>query len=102
LLCPGQLACVLSPYFEPWTSLGAHNAPRASNDYMVAFDIKNRALALPRPLDYYVSNGLTSNALLTNLKNLDVKFENMQEGGLPSRGIAGSNANFLPRFGFAY
>jgi hypothetical protein len=80
----------------------AHTAPRASNDYMVAFDIKNKALALPRPLDYYVQNGLTSNALLTNLRNLGVKFENMQEGGLPSRGIAGSLANFLPRFGFAY
>jgi hypothetical protein len=26
----------------------------------------------------------------------------MQDGGLPSRGIAGSNANFLPRIGFAY
>jgi len=49
-----------------------------------------------------VQNGLTSNALLTNLKNLGVKFESMQEGGLPSRGIAGSNANFLPRIGFAY
>ncbi len=80
----------------------AHNAPRAANDYMVAFDIKNAALALPRPLDYYVSNGLTSNALLTNLRNLGVKFETMQEGGLPSRGIAGANSNFLPRVGFAY
>jgi hypothetical protein len=80
----------------------AHNAPRASNDYMVAFDIKNKALALPRPLDYYVQNGLTSNALLTNLRNLGVKFESMQEGGMPSRGIAGANANFMPRLGFAY
>jgi len=80
----------------------AHNAPRASNDYMVAFDIKHDALALPRPLDYYVSKGLTSNALLTNLRDLGVKFESMAEGGLPSRGIYGSNANFLPRFGFAY
>jgi hypothetical protein len=80
----------------------AHNAPRASNDYMVAFDIKNDALALPQSLDYYVKNGLTSNALITNLKNLGVKFESMQDGGLPSRGIAGSNANFLPRIGFAY
>ena len=80
----------------------AHNAPRAANDYMVAFDIKNTALALPRPLDYYVSNGLTTNALLINLRNLGVKFETMQEGGLPSRGIAGANANFLPRVGFAY
>src|SRR6185295_15658198 len=80
----------------------AHNAPRAANDYMVAFDIKNAALALPRPLDYYVSNGLTTNALLTNLTTLGVKFETLQQGGLPSRGIAGSNANFLPRVGFAY
>lgn len=80
----------------------AHPAPRAANDYMVAFDFKNKALALPRQLDYYVQNGLTSTALLTNLRNLGVKFETMQEGGMPSRGIAGSNANFLPRFGFAY
>ncbi|MFN7925955.1 MAG: TonB-dependent receptor [Bryobacteraceae bacterium] len=80
----------------------AHNAPRAANDYMVAFDIKNAALALPRPLDYYVNNGLTTNALLTNLRNLGVKFETLQEGGLPSRGIAGANANLLPRVGFAY
>ena len=27
---------------------------------MVTFDIKNDALALPHPLDYYVQNGLTS------------------------------------------
>jgi hypothetical protein len=80
----------------------AHPGPRAANDYMVAFDFKNQALALPRPLDYYLNAGLTTNALLTNLKNLGVKFETMQEGGMPSRGIAGSNANFLPRAGFAY
>ncbi|MFN7936179.1 MAG: carboxypeptidase-like regulatory domain-containing protein [Bryobacteraceae bacterium] len=80
----------------------AHPSPRAANDYMVAFDFPNKALALPRSLDYYVQNGLTSNALLTNLRNLGVKFETLQEGGMPSHGIAGSNANFLPRFGFAY
>ncbi len=80
----------------------AHNAPRPSNDYLVAFDLVNKALALPRPLDYYVSNGLTSNGLITNLKNLGVKFENMQEGGMPDRGTNGSNANFLPRIGLAY
>ncbi len=80
----------------------AHPGPMPANDYMVAFDFKNKALALPRPLDYYVQNGLTTNALLTNLKNLGVKFETLQEGGMPSHGIAGANANFLPRVGFAY
>ena len=80
----------------------ARPAPRAANDYMVTFDIKNKALATPRPLDYYVQNGLTTTPLLTNLRNLGVKFETLQEGGMPSRGIAGSNANILPRVGFAY
>jgi len=80
----------------------AHPGPRANNDYMVAFDIKNTALALPRTLDYYVKEGLTTPALLTNLTNLGVKFETLEQGGMPSRGIAGANANFLPRVGFAY
>ncbi|MBS1832791.1 MAG: carboxypeptidase regulatory-like domain-containing protein, partial [Acidobacteria bacterium] len=80
----------------------AHPAVHAANDYMATFDIKNDALALPRPLDYYVQAGLTSNALLTNLRNLGVKFETFEQGGLPERGIAGANANFLPRIGFAY
>ena len=38
----------------------AHPAAHAANDYMVTFDIKNNALASPRPLDYYVQNGLTT------------------------------------------
>jgi hypothetical protein len=80
----------------------AHPAPRAANDYMVAFDPKNNALVLPRPLDYYLKEGLTHQALITNLRNLGVKFMNMQEAGLPSRGIYGSNANVMPRLGFAY
>ena len=80
----------------------AHPAAHAANDYLVAFDAKNNALALPRPLDYYVKEGLTHEALITNLRNLGVKFENMQEGGLPSRGVASANWNIMPRLGFAY
>jgi hypothetical protein len=80
----------------------AHPAPRAKNDYLVMFDVKNKALALPQPLDYYLREGLTHQALLTNLTNLGVKFENMEQGGLPSRGFFASNGNILPRLGFAY
>ncbi|NDJ13783.1 MAG: hypothetical protein EBY17_21740 [Acidobacteriia bacterium] len=80
----------------------AHNAPRASNDYMVAFDVKNKALAFPKELDYYLKAGLTTNALLTNLKSLGVKFETLKEGGMPERGFGSANWNFLPRVGFAY
>ncbi len=80
----------------------AHPSARAANDYLVGFDPKNNALVLPRPLDYYVKQGLTHEALLTNLRNLGVKFMNPTEAGLSSRIINSANANFLPRFGFAY
>lgn len=80
----------------------AHPAPHAANDYLVTFDPVHNALAMPQPTDYYVKQGLTNDALITNLRNLGVKFLSMQEAGLPSRGFYGSNGNFLPRLGFAY
>ncbi len=80
----------------------AHPSARAANDYLVGFDPKNNALVLPQPLDYYVKAGLTHEALITNLRNLGVKFTNPKEAGLASRIINSANANVLPRFGFAY
>lgn len=80
----------------------AHPAPKAARDYLVMFDMKKNALAFPQPVDYYVQEGLTTNAILTNLRDLGVKFETLAEAGLPSRGFYNSNANFLPRVGFAY
>ena len=79
-----------------------HPAPRARHDFMVTFDVKNKAIATPRPLDYYLQHGLTTEAIITNLRNLGAKFETFEEGGLPSRGFYASNDNVLPRLGFAY
>lgn len=79
-----------------------HPAPSAANDYLVTFDMKSNSLVLPRPLDYYVQNGLTTPALLTNLQNLGVKFSTPEQAGIPSSGFYGSYGNVLPRFGFAY
>ncbi|HYI94675.1 MAG TPA: hypothetical protein VEX68_14110 [Bryobacteraceae bacterium] len=64
--------------------------------------MKNNAIATPRPLDYYLQNGLTTRAIVTNLQNLGAKFETFEQGGLPSNGFYASNGNVLPRFGFAY
>ncbi len=80
----------------------AHPAPYAANDYLVAFNPNNKALSLPQGLDYYVKEGLTQDTLLTNLRNLGVKFETLQEGGMPSRGVMSANWNIMPRLGFAY
>lgn len=79
-----------------------HPAPKAANDYLVMFDMKNKALAFPQPIDYYLKEGLTHQALVTNLQNLGVKFETLQEAGLPNRGFYGSYGNVLPRLGFAW
>ncbi|MEZ5356736.1 MAG: carboxypeptidase-like regulatory domain-containing protein [Bryobacteraceae bacterium] len=80
----------------------AHPAPRAKKDYLVSFDVANKALALPRTLDYYIQEGLTHEALVTNLRDLGVKFLTLDEAGRPSRGFYSSNANIMPRLGFAY
>ncbi len=80
----------------------AHPAPHADKDYFVTFDMKNDALVLKQPLSYYIGQGLTTQALVTNLQNLGVKFETPQQGGLPSSGFEGSWWNVMPRFGFAY
>jgi len=80
----------------------AHPAPHADKDYFVTFDMKNDALVLKQPASYYIQNGLTTQAIMTNLQNLGVKFETPEQGGLPSSGFEGSWWNFLPRVGFAY
>jgi hypothetical protein len=80
----------------------AHPAPHADKDYLVTFDMKNDALVLPQALSYYVQQGLTTPALITNLQNLGVKFETPQQAGISSSGFSGSWGNFLPRVAFAW
>ena len=65
-----------------------HPAAHATNDYMVTFDVKNNAIAAPAiPSIIYLQNGLTTQAIVTNLQNLGAKFETLEQGGLPSHRI---------------
>ncbi len=79
-----------------------HPAPHADKDNFVTFDLQHDALVLAQPTSYYVQNGFTTQAILTNLQNIGVKFETPQQAGLPASGINNSMANFNPRLGFAY
>lgn len=79
-----------------------HPAPHADKDNFVTFDLKNDALVLPQPLTYYIQDGFTTQAIVTNLQNLGVKFETPSQAGLPAAGMANSMANFNPRLGFAW
>ena len=53
---------------------------------LATFDLKNDAIALPKPISYYLNSGMTTQAIVTNLQNLGVKFESPEQGGLPSAG----------------
>ncbi|MGH9345447.1 MAG: hypothetical protein ACRD19_16995, partial [Terriglobia bacterium] len=79
-----------------------HPAPHAGQNDWVTFDLAHNALVLPAPLSYYVQNGFTTQAIITNLQNLGVNFETPKQAGLPAAGMFNSNFNFLPRLGFAY
>jgi hypothetical protein len=81
----------------------AHPAPHADKDNWVTFDLQHNGIVLPQPVSYYIDNGLTTQAIVSNLQNLGAKFETPQQAGLPSSsGIYNSNFNFMPRFGFAW
>jgi hypothetical protein len=79
-----------------------HPAPKVKDDNFVAFDLKHTAIVLSKDPTAYIDNGFTTQAILTNLKNLGAKFETPQQAGLPAAGFYNSMADFMPRLGFAY
>lgn len=79
-----------------------HPAPYTRDGINVTFDMKNNALVLANPLQFYLDKGYTTPAILTNLNNLGVKFMTPEQAGLPAVGIYNNYYNFMPRLGFAY
>ncbi len=79
-----------------------HPAPHSDSDNFVTFDLKHNAVVLAKDPASYVQTGFTTQAILTNMTNLGVKFETPAQAGLPSSGIENSMKNFNPRIGFAY
>ena len=79
-----------------------HPAPKIKNDEFVTFDLKSNSIVMAKEPSAYVQSGFTTQAILDNLKSLGVKFATPQQVGLPSAGMYGNMANFMPRLGFAY
>ncbi len=67
-----------------------------------AFDLKNDAQVTAVPPAKLISEGFTTQAVITNLENLGVKFETPAEAGYPSALMKSYNLNFSPRLGIAY
>jgi len=57
---------------------------------------------LQNPTSYYVSNGYTTQAILTNLTNLGTVFESPSQAGYPSAMFENRDFTIGPRVGLAY
>jgi hypothetical protein len=79
-----------------------HPAPYTQDGLNVSFDLAHDAMVLSNPLSFYIGKGYTTQAIITNLQNLGVKFETPQQAGIPAAGFYNSYLNFNPRVGFAY
>ena len=76
-----------------WTKYGLANS----------FDLKNDAMVLAASPSALVAGGFASQAIITNMQNIGVKFETADQAGMPANTLLkNNNLNFLPRFGFAY
>jgi hypothetical protein len=79
-----------------------HPAPWVKNGLETSFDLKNKAMVLEQPISYYIANGYTTQAIVTNLTNLGVKFESPAQAGFPNKMIRDRNFTLSPRVGVAY
>ena len=69
----------------------------------MTFDLPNHAIVLEQTPAYYVSKGLTTQAIITNMQNLGVKFETPTTAGYPGGHLLRSFPfTFAPRLGFAW
>lgn len=81
---------------SPWTKYGL----------ATTFDFKNDALVTAAPLSQLISEGYTTQAIITNLEDDGAKFETPQQFGYPGMNYTtlqrNYDLNFLPRVGVAY
>lgn len=70
---------------------------------MNSFDFKNDAMVLAVPPSQLISEGYTTQAIITNDENIGVKFETPAQAGMPANTLRRNyDLNLLPRAGFAY
>lgn len=79
-----------------------HPAVTEKHNSFSSFDLANHAIVLGEPLQSLIERGVTTQAIVTNLQNIGVKFESAQQAGLPSNLTYGNDFTFSPRVGVAY
>ncbi|MGA3131012.1 MAG: carboxypeptidase-like regulatory domain-containing protein, partial [Terracidiphilus sp.] len=80
----------------------AHPARYTKNNVIDSFDLANHAIVFGQPASTLISEGWTTQAIITNMQNIGAKFETAQQAGFPSALYDSANLNVSPRVGIAW
>jgi Carboxypeptidase regulatory-like domain len=80
----------------------AHPARTTRGGVNDTFDLANHAIVLGAPISNLISEGWTTQAIITNMENIGVKFETPQQAGLPNTLYYGNDLEFSPRASLAW
>lgn len=75
---------------------------RERDNILMGFDIANRQMASPIPIDRMIELGYTTRPIVAEYERLGVKFATTQQAGLPDRLINPNRFDFSPRVGAAW
>ena len=75
-----------------WVKYGVYNS----------FDLKNDAMVLAAPPATLISEGYTTQTIITNMQNIGAVYETPQQAGMPSALMRNYPLNFSPRVGMAW
>lgn len=80
----------------------AHPAKQTKDGVMNSFDLKNHAIVLGAPISQLISQGWTTQAIISNMENIGVKFEDARTAGYPDALYENANLEVSPRIGLAW
>jgi len=80
----------------------AHPAPYVKDGLIPSYDFKNHAVVMVNPISYYISNGFTTQAIVSSMQNLGITVETPAQAGFPSQLFRNYNSTVSPRIGVAY
>jgi hypothetical protein len=80
----------------------AHPARTTRGGVNESIDLKNHAIVLGAPVSNLISEGWTTQSIITNMEAIGVNFETPAEAGMPSTLYDSADLVFSPRIGLAW
>lgn len=80
----------------------AHPARETKDGVNDNFDLANHAIVLGAPISQLIAQGWTTQAIITNMQNIGVKFETPQQAGYPGTLYDNADLEVSPRVGLSW